>query len=202
MLKRSMINAAGTIACVICLSSAAATAAPEMKSFSADAISQARGERFEGKIYATKDKVRMEMAGAVTITRSDKNVMWMLMPADKIYMEQPFDPMNAMATGADESKAVEKKPLGQEAVSGRQADKFLVTYEYNGARTSVYEWDDPALKMPVKVADVNGDWSFEYRNISTAPISDSVFEIPSGYRKLLMPSMPSGFEMNMGSPDD
>ena len=66
--------------------------------FSADTVSTTKEGTFTGKIFATKEKTRMEMSQAITITRTDKKIVWMLMPDEKMYMEQPLKPQNVVAT--------------------------------------------------------------------------------------------------------
>ncbi len=64
--------------------------------FSADMVISARGEKeAKGKIYMQGTRMRMELDGegdekAVTISRPDKKVVWILMPEEKMYMEQAY----------------------------------------------------------------------------------------------------------------
>jgi hypothetical protein len=46
------------------------------------------------------------------------------------------------------------------------------------------------IKFPVKMAAVDGSWTMEYKNINMGTQPDSLFELPSGYKKMTMPSMP------------
>ena len=180
---RRMMTVAAIIGCMMSASHVQALA----KDFSADVIGQSEEGAFEGKMYVQGKNVRMEMAQMVTITRVDQKVVWMIMPSEGMYMEHPIKPRDVIASGT--AGEVERKPLGQEAVNGKPADKFEVTYDYEGERSSVYEWVDPSLGMPVKIAAVDGSWSMEYRNIQTGPQEESLFEIPDGYQKFAMPSM-------------
>ncbi len=66
--------------------------------FSADMVSTTKSGVVTGKIFVTKEKTRMEMPQAITITRMDKNVVWILMPDQKMYMEQSLKPENVVAT--------------------------------------------------------------------------------------------------------
>ena len=59
--------------------------------FSAEMVSREGKEIVNAKIYAAPQKFRMEMPESVMIIRWDKNLSWMLMPADKMYMEQPVN---------------------------------------------------------------------------------------------------------------
>jgi hypothetical protein len=59
--------------------------------FSADLLLKQGGETMTGKVYVKRDKTRQEFVQQgqkqITIFRPDKGVMWVLMPAEKIYME-------------------------------------------------------------------------------------------------------------------
>ena len=51
-----------------------------------------------GKIFVAEDKMRVESAGTVSITRLDKKVVWLLMPTEKMYMEQDIRLQNIVPT--------------------------------------------------------------------------------------------------------
>ena len=157
--------------------------------FAADVVGQGEQGAMSGKMYVHGEGVRMEMAQAVTITRMDKKVVWILMPSEQMYMEQPLNPRDAVMSGAAKSGETERKSLGPDTVDGKQTEKFQVTYDYEGTRSSVYEWVEPSLGMPIKVAAVDGSWWMEYHNVKTGPQDASLFEVPSGYQKFAMPSM-------------
>src|SRR3989338_8080962 len=72
---------------VIGLSAAAVYA----EDFSAEMVSYSSEGSFTAKLYVSGDKSRTEMREAVTISRMDKEVVWVLMPAQKMYIEQPVD---------------------------------------------------------------------------------------------------------------
>lgn len=156
--------------------------------FSADMVSKAKGKEFSGKIYVTQDKVRTEMAGAVNIMRMDKKIMWVLMPGEKMYMEQPVDPQ--MAAGAAEKipGEIERTLLGSEAIEGRPANKYKITYKNGAIIESILQWSDAATSLPVKVTSEDGSWSMEYKNLKLGAPDQSLFEIPEGYQKFSMPS--------------
>jgi len=174
----------GVIVMVVCLLSTAVMAAD----FSADMINTARGKVFKGKIFIGKDKTRMETAEGITITRMDKKVVWILMPRDKMYMEQAFDPKKAPATSEKVDNEVERKLLGKETIDGKPAEKYKVVYTQNGKKETIYQWIAAGLQMPLKIAAADNSWAMEYKNIQTAKQPDSLFEIPAGYQKFVMPT--------------
>jgi hypothetical protein len=46
------------------------------------------------------------------------------------------------------------------------------------------------IKFPVKMAAVDGSWTMEYKNIKLGSQPASLFELPPGYNKMAVPSMP------------
>jgi hypothetical protein len=64
--------------------------------------------------FLTKEKTRMETPQAITITRIDKNVVWILMPAQSMYTEQSLKPGNIAATAGKMSGEIERKLVGKE----------------------------------------------------------------------------------------
>jgi hypothetical protein len=159
--------------------------------FSADMINTTKDGIFKGKIFITKDKTRMEVPGSITITRIDKKVVWILMPKDKMYMEQPFDPGKVVATSEKISGEIERKLIGQEIIDGRMTNKYQIVYNQDGKRETIFQWIAVGLNIPVKIAAGDNSWTMEYKNIKIGKQSDALFEVPADYQKFSyqMPSM-------------
>lgn len=151
--------------------------------FSADIVNTAGGRSFQGKIFVSKQKTRMEMPGAITIARMDEKVAWVLMPAQQMYMEQPINPAT-LATSAKMSGEIERKLIGSDIIEGRKADKYRVVYTDNsGKRWVMLQWFLAGLNIPVKSAAEDASWSMEYKNIKRGAQPDALFEVPVGYKK-------------------
>lgn len=159
--------------------------------FSADIVSTTKEGTFKGKIFVSQDKVRMEISESISITRMDKQVIWILMPVEKIYMEQPFDPGKVVATSEKINGEIERKLIGQETIDGRMTDKYQIVYNANGKTETMFQWLAVGLSIPVKTAAADNSWTTEYKNIKTGKQPDSLFEIPAEYQKFSnqMPSM-------------
>lgn len=159
--------------------------------FSADLISKSQGQVFQGKIFCAKEKTRMETNEAITITRLDKNIMWMLMPNEKMYMEMPLKSENIVAGAEKVQGEIERKFLGKESVDANMADKYRIVYTSGNQRVVILTWIVSGLNVPVKTAAEDGSWSMEYKNIKTGKQPESLFEIPPGYKKFSygMPSL-------------
>ena len=82
--------------------------AAEQHEFSADVVTQAGGQTVSGKMYISRDKMRYEMPQAATITRLDRQVSYVLMPAEKMVMEHPLDRLAAAKTGMKSEGEIER----------------------------------------------------------------------------------------------
>ncbi len=164
--------------------------------FSADVITTTEGMRMSGKIFWKSDRLRMDVREpqqSITITRMDKKVVWSIMPEQKIYMEMPFDPKSAAESAPKEKfkGEIERKLVGSETFDGHPTKKYLITYKEGNATSKVYQWWATDINFPVKTADLNNKWVQEYRNMKIGPQPNGLFELPSGYKKMDMPQMPT-----------
>jgi len=155
------------------------------KDFSADVENRVKGgQPMTGKVFLSGEKVRTEMAGMVSITRLDKKVVWILMPEQKMYMEQPLKPEDLAKAGEKSAAEIGRKYLGEERVDGRAAKKYKVTYKTDKEENSMYQWIDNELQVPVKLESVDGDWTLLYKNVKVGAQRAELFEVPSGYQKV------------------
>jgi hypothetical protein len=159
--------------------------------FSADMINTTGSRIFRGKIFVSQDKIRMETPESITISRIDRMVVWILMPQEKMYMEQSFDPSKVVATSEKVNGEIERTLIGQEIIDGKMTKKYQIVYNQNGKRETMFQWIADGLKIPVKVAAGDNSWTMEYKNIKTGKQPDALFEVPADYQKLSyqMPSM-------------
>ncbi len=158
--------------------------------FSADMVSTVRGGgSFAGKTFVSGDKSRMEAAGAITITRIDRGVTWMIVPEQNMFIEQPIDVSKVAGVTDKIPGELERSLLGREAVGEISADKYRVAYTEKGRKVTVLQWIDPASGIPVKTASEDGGWSVEYKNLVVGAQPDSLFEVPQQYSKMVMPNV-------------
>lgn len=165
--------------------------------FSADVVTTQGGKTMNAKVFVSGEKSRMEVPESISISRMDKKVVWILMPGQKMYMEQAFDPKKMMAASEKVEGELERTPLGKDTVDGKTADKYKVTYEIEGIKNEMLQWTESGSNLPLKSAALDGSWSVEYRNIKTGPQPDSLFEVPSDYKKFSM-DMPDMGDMIKG----
>ena len=156
--------------------------------FSADMVNTVGKQIMQSKLYISGDKIRMDMKEGVMIIRNDKKISWMLMPSEKMYMENPIDMSRVPKTSKSLDAEIDRTSLGMETIDGKQAEKFKVNYKENGQNASVYQWL-VNKEIPIKVEAVDGSWSMEYKNLSLGAQPADLFEVPAGYSKMTMPSL-------------
>jgi hypothetical protein len=159
--------------------------------FSSDMVSTSNGQKHTSKIYTQGKKFRMESPDqpGYNIMRMDKNLMWMVMPDQKAYMEMKIDPSKQPRTEEKVEGEVSRKLVGNETIESRMTDKYEITYKDRERTTKMYQWIARDIKFPVKVAAIDGSWIVEYKNIKIGSQPDPLFEVPAGYGKMNMPSM-------------
>ena len=165
--------------------------------FSADMINTSPMGIIEGKMFFKEGNFRQEMMMGgqkqITIFRKDKEVVWVLMPAQMMYMEmQAGSQQNMAPVDPDEiDKLGEKEYLGKEKVNGYMCSKYRYTFHDKSSGTAIY-WISDELQFPIKMQTqgTSGSMSMEYRNIQEKTVPASLFNIPGGFNKMSMPMMP------------
>jgi hypothetical protein len=172
--------ALGAAVVFICLLALAGMAAAQ--GFSADVVTLHGKEVIHSKIFVAKDKMRLESGAIITITRLDTKKVWMLMPTEKMYMEEGLRRDSIVPNSEPSSGELERKLLGSETVNGYVANKYRVTIRGEGGKNSMLLWLAADSALPVKMAAEDGTWVQEYRNLKAGEPDDAVFEIPAGYK--------------------
>ena len=165
--------------------------------FSAKVVSHMGPQKVQGKVYLKGEKMRQEfsMGGgkSINIARPDKNVMWVLMPAQKFYMEMPFQETDLAKTMRMPKDKTKMKLVGTETVNGYETEKYETVVKSDGKTMKFDLWVAKKLGVPIKMVSKDGSYSMEYLDIKEGNVPDSVFKVPSGYRKMPMPQgMPRG----------
>lgn len=162
---------------------------------SATIVSTSAGQKTVMKVFMKPDKYRtdMEAAGSSTIARKDINKVWILMTQQKAYMEMPGSTNEQVKMAEEKVKGeVSRKKVGSETIDGHPSTKYEVTANVDGKVTQTYQWWATDINFPVKMAALDGSWSVEYRDIKIGSQPDSLFEVPSDYKKMTIPGMPAG----------
>ena len=165
--------------------------------FSAVVVTRADSQETKGKIYFQGEKMRQEFSTpegvSINIARPDKQVMWVLMPAQKMAMEMPFSKSDLAKTMSMPKDQAQMKLLGTETVNGYETEKYEATMKGNGKTVKHYMWVAKKLGVPIKMVSVDGKFSMEYQDIKEGSVPAGLFEVPQGYQKMTMPQgMPQG----------
>lgn len=154
--------------------------------FSADFLSKSADPSDmpgKGKMYMKNGMMRYDIEENVVIMRPDKGVMWILMNEEKMYMEQPVQGQGRMQQWKPE-RVHAARNLGKENVSGYACTKYEISSQGNPLRY----WVSDKIPFPVKMEDGNGYMLL--KNIQEGNVSQALFEIPKGYQKMVIPTMP------------
>lgn len=166
--------------------------------FSADSVQERFGHISKGKVYIKGNKMRMEGTEAgkksIMISDLDKGTAYVLMPEDKMYFEMSGilakAKMNRPEADEELAKIADKKLVGKERVNGYLCDKYEIIY-HDKSLGKMFQWFSKKLNFPIKMVytSSHGKMITEYKNIKEGGVSNSLFEIPSGYQKMDVPGM-------------
>jgi hypothetical protein len=196
MVKKIILRL-GLVVVILFLTVPALSVSSNAAEFSADMINTSPMGRIEGKMFFKEGNFRQEMMMGgqkqITIFRKDKNLVWVLMPAQMMYMEmQAGSRQNMTPVDPDQiDKLGEKEYLGKEKVNGYMCSKYRYTFHDKSSGTAIY-WISDKLQFPIKMQTqgIPGSMSMEYRNIQEKTVPASLFNIPGGFQKMSMPMMP------------
>jgi hypothetical protein len=167
--------------------------------YSADEYMHTKQGTMKAKVYRAFNKERREQEiegmEQITITRMDKKVMWILMTAEKMYMEMSLKESKGKETDLRDYK-VEHSVIGEEVVNGVNTTKSKVIL--TGPKGNKFDglmWDtrDGIMVKMDAVSTEKGSKEkikIELKNLKMEKQDTKLFEVPAGYKKMSMPSMP------------
>lgn len=188
------------IGTVLGFGSATAAGLPVPKvEYAADREVRSAQGNFSAKVYqaGNKERTEMSMGGmqTVTIMRRDRNVMWTLMPAQRMYREASLKSLPAEGTVPED---VEISAVGEERVEGVNATKYkMLLKDRSGGGFVWLTPDNIPVKMDMLTRGRDGSknrMTMVLKNIRTGRQDPALFEVPAGYSK--MPAV-GGFSMNL-----
>jgi hypothetical protein len=166
--------------------------------FSATVVNKAGGHTITSRIYLKAGKFRMEnksAGGTYSIVRQDLNKVWTVMPASKSYLELSQAKDRAAEVPGEKMKGeVSRKAIGSETIDGHPTTKYEVTAKMGDKTITSHQWWATDISFPIKTAAVDGSWSVTYSDVKIGGQPDSLFELPAGYKKMSMPSMPGNIQ--------
>ncbi len=151
------------------------------------------GTTFRGKSFIDGDKLRSNMTvngmDTVIIIRKDLLKIWMVLDAQKLVMEAPYDPAKfkgqAAASFGPEGKF---EVIGPESMDGIPCTKYKVT-SLDG-KNVVFFWLDLQHKVPVRMEAEDHAYILKWRDYQTGPQDSALFELPANYQVMDMPEIP------------
>jgi hypothetical protein len=183
------------LASVLCIVAFATTAhgaglpVPTVE-YSADRVMETSAGTFEGKVYSAKDKERSEtnMRGmtSVMILRRDKQLGWMLMPAQKMYQQMDFAKAQAQSNG-QAAEQVDITEVGSETIEGLSTTKYkLIMKDGSAGGFMWFTREGIMVKMDtvVKSGRDKSRMTITLKNVKIGSQDASLFELPSGYNAM------------------
>lgn len=208
-----------SLAIILAVSCTAAPtwAAPQNRpqaEYSADSTMQTEEGTIQQKIFVTPTKERKEMLtgagdGGIMIFRFDSKVLWILMPSEKMYME------NSMAGGQGQSQrddpaqwTYEDTAMGDETLNGVKVTKYkTIATSTDGKKYGGFSWrtkEGINLKQDLLYKEGNEKKRMltELTNVQIGRQDPKLFEIPEGFTKFDMGGMMGGMmgRQGMGQP--
>lgn len=176
----------------LCLTALAATShagtlpVPTVE-YSADRTIETEAGTMTGKVYSARDKERSEtnMRGmqTVMILRRDKQLGYMLMPAQKMYQQMDFAKAQQQS-GGQPADQVEITEVGSDTIEGQPTTKYKLIMKDGSA--GGFMWitkDGIAVKLDA-ISKENGKktrFTMTLSNLQIGTVDPSVFEVPAGY---------------------
>jgi hypothetical protein len=158
--------------------------------YSADRVMETEAGTFEGKVYAAKDKERSEtnMQGmtSVMILRRDKQLGYMLMPAQKMYSQMDFNKAQQQS-GAQPADQVEITEVGSDTIDGQATTKYkLIMKDGSAGGFMWFTKDGIMMKMDtvVKNGRNKSRMTITLKNVKIGAQDASLFEVPAGYNAM------------------
>lgn len=169
--------------------------------YSATRVMEAEGQRIEQRYYhhsTLRNRADTEMKGqrSSMIVRADRDVVWIVAPAQRMYMEMSLMDPQARARIADVPRndtITEYELIGSEAVNGVPAGKYRVSArDANGGQVQGYFWISEQHRIPLKMdlSDGRKRAVMELKDLRVGAQPDSLFEPPAGYQRMAFGGVP------------
>ncbi|HEU4627482.1 MAG TPA: DUF4412 domain-containing protein [Steroidobacteraceae bacterium] len=189
MLTRLALPLALCLAAMAAPSHGAPLPAPTV-SYSADRIIETEAGTITGKVYAARGMERQEstMSGMSTILilRHDKQVGYMLMPAQHMYQQLDFAQAKKQA-GAQAADQVDITEVGHETIEGLPTTKYkAVMKDGSGGGFMWITSDGIAIKMDMlsKSERAKTRMTLTLKNVQIGAQDPQLFEVPADYKAL------------------
>lgn len=206
MVTKGMVYTVSVIVAMsLVLSSLSVDAAPP-DNFTATMVT----EGLEMPMAKMGNKSRVEnagMPGVVTISLGDAKKTIMMNINTKTYTEQAAQEQEQMPNMYDPDVVFEKKKIGTETIDGHPCVKYDAVYYRKSKPNEKHKvtlWEAQDLKeFPIQMeiavptgpkgTGSGGKMLIKYKNVKLGAATPSMFEVPSGYKKVNSPQEVMGF---------
>lgn len=184
---------------------ATARAQGETVPYAADYVLETADGAMRGRIYVTPGMERREDLTAdgstmVSIRRDDKDLMWMLIPSERMYMEIKTGQAapGPERTPSPEEYQTEMTTEGREEVGGIMTTKSkVIMTAADGSKLGGFWWTtDEGVLVKMDVLSVTQGERMrmkrELTNVQIGPQPAELFEIPAGYTTMSMGGIGAG----------
>lgn len=198
MMKRAVIHVVSIFVLSLFAITAFGAGPDTLKNYSADMVTTTAQGSITSKVFSKDRKMRMERNSkghnSINILRPDKMLIWMLMVDSKTYMEIQLDmsKQDIQSMLRDPNIKIDKEFIANDVVDEHPAKKYHLTITTNGKKEiSGYIWEATDLSnFTVKYESEDKKITTVWKNIKTGGVTDSLFELPAGYKKMDIPAMP------------
>jgi hypothetical protein len=124
---------------------------------------------------------------SVMILRRDKQAGYMLMPAQKMYMQMDFAKAQQQSGGGQPADAVDITEVGAETIEGQATKKYkLIMKDGSAGGFMWFTKDGIMVKMDavVKSGRDKSRMTMTLKNIKVGSQDASLFEVPAGYNAM------------------
>lgn len=163
--------------------------------YSADRVMEAKGHTMSGKVYVARDKERMEMSmegfEMVTILRRDKQLGYLLMPAQHMYREMDL-PSALEQSHAQNAEQAEVTKVGSETIDGYATTKYKMVAKDKSAEGFIWVTSEG---IPIKMDLLSKEGGatrviITLSNLKIGAQDPLLFEVPADYQALPKMSIP------------
>jgi hypothetical protein len=195
MIRNILVHAAAALLAVFLPWPALSADAPRLEmnvEYSATRIIEAGQERMEQRYYqraAMVHRMETEMHGqqSIIIMRGDRDLLWTVMPQQRMVMEMRIDPnaTDPMNVEIPDPDTWVMERLGRESVNGIPATKYRVATD-EGAKTRMrgHMWiSDHGIPVRTDLETGGDRILMELRDLVVGPQPAALFEPPADYQR-------------------
>ncbi len=144
-------------------------------------------ETYASKIWAKNDKLRMEMEilgqGVTMIIDPGAGAAYMIMNEEKQALKLPItqaEQQSGASGSAVEMVRAEDRgtKVGSETINGKQTDLYEKSLP-EGSKLKLWVSQDNQFPVRAEIRNRDGVMTMEYKNVSLAPVADSMFTLPA-----------------------